>query len=168
MLAIGHGYALACVQLVQRLARELAVAGELAHCVVHIAIARLIGQALVLQRANHAQHLRHVLSGAWLMRWALNAQGIGVLMQRLDHAIGQRPNGFTVVHRTLNDLVINIGDVAHIGNAIATGTQPALDHVKSDHGARMTQMTQVIHGHAAYIHAHMAGFDWRKRFQCTR
>ena len=122
MLAVSHCHALARVQLVQRLARQLAVAGELAHGVVHIAITRLIGQTLGLQSTNHAQHLRHVFGGAWLQRGAFNAQRIGILMQRVDHAISQAADGFAVFHRSLDDLVINIGDVAHIGHLVAGGT----------------------------------------------
>ncbi len=40
LLAAEHGHALAGAQLVERLARELAVAGELAHREVHVAVRR--------------------------------------------------------------------------------------------------------------------------------
>ena len=168
LLAVLHGHAFAGLQFVQRLARQLAIAGELAHGKVHVAIAALVGQALVLQAADHGQHLRHVFGGARLMRGAFDAQGVGVLVQRVDHAVGQRTNGLAVLHGTTDDLVVDIGDVAHIGHAISAGPKPALHHVESDHGARVSQVAQVVHGHAAHIHAHMARFDWRKRFQCTR
>src|SRR5471032_3120738 len=55
-------------QVIERLARQLAVALELAHGVVHVAVVALVGQALVLQRGDHRQHLRHVFRGARLVR----------------------------------------------------------------------------------------------------
>ena len=66
MFAVVHCYALACLQLVQRFTRELAVGWKLAYRKVHIAIAGLVGQTFVLQGTNHRNHLRHVVHGAWL------------------------------------------------------------------------------------------------------
>ena len=168
MLTILHSHTLTGIELVQRLARELAVAGKLAYSKVHIAIACLVSQAFVLQRTNHLEHLRHVFGGTRLKGGALNTQGVGVLVQGIDHAIGQAANGFAVFHGALDDLVVNVRDVAHIGDAIAACAQPALHHVKGDHGTSMAQVAQVINRHAADIHADMSGFKRRKRFQCTR
>ena len=158
VLAIGHSHALPRIQFIQRFARQLAVAGELAHGIVHIAIARLVGQAFLLQSANHAQHLGHVFGGTRLVGGAFNAQRIGILVQRVDHAIGQAADGFTVFHGALDDLVVNIRDIAHIGHTVAAGAQPALHHVERHHGTGVAQMAEVVHGHAAHIHAHMTGF----------
>ena len=168
VLAVLHGHALARIQLIQRLARELAVARKLAHGVVHVAIAGLVGQALVGQLANQRQHLRHVVGGARLVGGALYAQRVGILVQGIDHAVGQTADGFAVVHGALDDFVVDVGDVAHVGHAVAAGAQPALHHIKRHHGAGMAQVAQVVHGHAADVHAHMAGFERGKRFQCTR
>ncbi len=89
-----------------------------------------------------------------------NAQGIGVLVQGLDHAVGQRAYGFAVLDCAPDDLVVNIGDIAHIGHLETTGFEPSLHDVKRNHGARMPQVAEVVHGHAADVHAHMA---WDKR-----
>jgi hypothetical protein len=117
---------------------------------------------------DHAQHLRHVFGGARLQRGALDTQRIRILVQRIDHAIGQAADGLAVFHRTPDDLVVDVGDVAHIGHLVAAGAQPALHHVESHHGARMAQVAEVIDRHAADVHAHMARLERRKRFQCTR
>ena len=167
-LAVLHRHALAGVQLVERLARQPAIARELAHRVVHVATRGLVGQALVLKALDQAQHLRHIFGGARLVRGALYAQRVGVLVQGVDHAIRQAADGLAVLHGAADDLVVNIGDVAHIGHGQTRGAQPALHHVKGNHRARMAQVTQVIHGHAADIHAHMAGFERNKRLQGTR
>ena len=150
------GHALACIELVQRLARELAVAGEFAHRVIHVAVAGAVGQAFLFQRADHAQHLRHIVGGARFVLRALDAQCVGVLVQRVDHAVGQVADGFAVFQRALDDLVVDVGDVADISDTQATGLEPALHHVKGNHRAGMAQVAQVIHRHATHVHAHMA------------
>jgi hypothetical protein len=58
-----------------------------------------------------------------------------------------------------DDLVVDVGDVAHIGHAQAAGLEPALHHIKRHHHARMADVAQVVHRHAADIHAYMAGLD---------
>src|SRR5690606_21494122 len=79
--------------------------------------------------------------------------------KRSDFA--QTPAGF---HGATNDLVINVGDVAYIGDAISGGAQPALDDVEAHQHASVAQMTEIVDSHAAYIHAHMTRFDRTQRF----
>ena len=168
VLAVLHGDTLARLQLIQRLARQLAVTGKLAHRVVHITIACAVSQPLVLQLADDGEHLRHVLGSARFMRGALNTQCIRILMQRFNHAVGQATDGFAILDRPLDDLVFNIGDIAHIGHPVATRTQPALHHIKRNHRARMPQMAQVVHRHTADIHADVSRLHRGKRLQRTR
>ena len=167
-LAVIDGHAFAGLQLVERLARQLAVARKLAHREVHVAGAGLVGQAALLQPVYHAQHLRHIVGGARLEVRALYAQRIRILVQRIDHAVGQLAYGFAVFHRAADDLVFDVGDVAHVGHAQPAGAQPALHDVERHHRARMAQMAEVVDGHAAYIHADVTRLYRRKRFQCTR
>ncbi|MNT20737.1 hypothetical protein D3C72_1560520 [compost metagenome] len=102
------------------------------------------------------------------MRGALDAQRVRILVQRVDHAISQAADGFAILDRALDDLVLNIGDIAHIGHLVASRTQPALHYIKRNHRARMPQMPQVIHGHSADIHADMARLHRGKGLQRTR
>jgi len=168
VLAVQHGHAFSRMQLVEGFARELAVAGKLAHGIVDVPVGHPVSQATFLKLADDAQHLRHVIGGAGLVRGSLDAQRIRVLVQGFDHAVGQGPNGLAVVKGALDDLVVNVGDVAHVGHPKAAGTQPALHHIKRHHGAGMTQVTEVIDRHAADVHAHMTGFERNKRLQRTR
>ena len=115
-LAVVHRHALARAQLIERLAAEAAIGRKLAHRIVHVAIGRTVGQPLVLELADHGQHLGHILGRTGFVGRALDAQGIGILVQGLDHAIGQRTNGFAVFKSAPDDLVINVGDVAHISH----------------------------------------------------
>src|SRR3546814_1081451 len=51
----------------------------------------------------------------------------------LDHAFGQRIVRLTVFPGTVDDLVFDVGDVAHVGQVITAETQPAGHQVESDH-----------------------------------
>ena len=101
------------------------------------------------------------------MRGALNAQRVSVLVQCFNHAVSQRTYGFTVFNGTLDDFVVNIGNVAHVSNGQAPRFQPTLHDIKSHHSACMAQMAQVVHRHTAHIHARMAGNQGGKIFYCT-
>ena len=172
VFAVKHIDALSGAQLVQRFARQLAVACKFAHGVIDVALAasslRLISQSFLLQRTDQGQHLRHELGGTRLVGGALNAQRVGVLVQGHDHAVRQGANGLAVFNRTADDLVVDIGDVAHIGDLQATGFEPALHHVKRHHRPGMAQMAEVINRHPADIHADMPRHKWRKILYCTR
>jgi len=58
-----------------------------------------------------------------------------------------------------DDLVIDVGDIAHVRYAITAGTQITRDHVEKHHHARMAQMTVVVYRHATDIHPHMIRVD---------
>ena len=157
LLAVIDRHALAGTQLVQALARQLAVALELAHGVVHIAIRGAVGQALVFQLADEVEHLTDVLGGAGLVRGRLDAQRGDVLVHGQRHLVGELADGDAALHRTADDLVVDVRDVAHIGHAIAAGLEPALHHVERHHHAGMADMAEVVDGHAAHVHADLTG-----------
>ena len=161
-------HALTGLQLVERLARQLAVAGELAHGVVHVAVGRLVGQALVLQFADDVQHLRHVVGGARVVVRPLHAQGVKVAVHLGNHAVGELPDGFAVFQRAADDLVLDVGDVAHEGDPVAAGAQPPLHDVKRHGRTRMADVAQVVHRDAAHVHAHVTRVNGRKVHQPTR
>ena len=168
LLAVVHGHTLASTQLVQAFARQLAVALELAHGIVHVTIRGAIGQTTLLQAFDQAQHLRHVFGCPRLVRGRLDTQGRDVLVHGLGHLGGQLTNGDAALHRPPDDLVVDVGDVAHVGDRVATGLQPALYHVERHHHAGVTHMTQVIDGHAADIHAHLARHQGHEGLNLTR
>jgi hypothetical protein len=160
--------ALAGAQVVERLARELAVAGEAAHGVVHVTIARLVGQPLFLQQADHRQHLRHVLGGARLVGRTFDAERADVRVHGRSHLVGELANRDTTLDGAADDLVVDVRDVAHIGDLPATGAQPALHDIEGHHHAGVADVAEVVDGHAAHVHAHMAGVDGLEVFERAR
>ncbi|MNQ89270.1 hypothetical protein D3C85_1045720 [compost metagenome] len=78
-----------------------------------------------------------------------------VVVHRGDHALHQGLERLAVLVGAANDLVVDIGDVAHVGEVIAAMAQPARHHVERHHHPGMADMAEVIDGHAADIHAHL-------------
>ena len=168
VLAINHRYPLPSAQVIERFAAEAAVGREFAHRVVDITVGARVGQPLVDQPTDHRQHLRHVVGRARLSQGTLYAQRVRILVQRVDHAVGQGTDGLAIFDRAADDFVIDVGDVAHVAHTQAARLEPALHHVKCHHGTGVSQVAQVVHGHAADIHAHMPGLQGRKRLKGTR
>ncbi len=168
LLRVVRGDAFARAQIFDRLARELAVARELAHRVVHVAVARLIRVAVRFERLDHAEHLRNEVGGARLEVGPRDAERVRVFMHRVDEAVGQRLDRLAVLDCATNDLVVDIGDVAHVGHVVAERAQPALHDVEHDHHARMTDVTIVVHGHPADVHPHDALLQRHESLLVTR
>jgi hypothetical protein len=159
-------HALACAQLVERFARKLAVARETTHRVVHVAACRLIGEFLELELADERSHLPYVLGGARFVVGLLHAEGGAVLVHRADEARRERLDRFFVFLGATDDLVVDIGDVSYVVDAVAARPQPAADHVENDEHARVSEVAIVVDRHAADVHAHFAGSKRDKFLLC--
>ena len=59
----------------------------------------------------------------------------------------------------VQDLVVDIGDVANVRDVVAAGGQPAPDDVESHSTANVPHVRRPLDGGAAYVHAHPTGFD---------
>ena len=94
---------------------------------------------------------------------ALHAQCGRILVHRADETPGELLHGFAVFPGTLDDLVIDVGDVAHIGHVITRVAQPALHDVENNHHPGVPEVAVVIDRHAADVHADFAGLDG---FEC--
>src|SRR5690606_28931691 len=167
-LGRGHRHALAGAQVVERLARELAVAFEAAHGIVDVAVVGTIGQAFFFQAADDVEHLPDILGGARFAVGRLHTQGALVSMHGGDIVFGNLADAAPGFHGPPDDLVVDVGDVAHIVDGQSARAQPALHHVEGHQHARMPQVTVVVHGHAANVHAHLAGPGRLEWFFSTR
>lgn len=152
------------LQVFDLLARQLAIANELADAVIHVAIARRVGIALVDQGLDHLVHAGDMAGGTRLDVRAQHVQTTFVLMHRGDHALDQRLERLAVLVGPADDLVVDVGDVTHIGHVIAALAQPAGDDVEGNHHPGVTDMAEVIDGHAAHVHAHAITFQRLERF----
>ena len=98
----------------------------------------------------------------------LHAQGGGILIHGIDKTIRQLADGFLILDGAPDDFVINISDVAHIGDLKPAGAQPALHHVKDDHDTGVAQVAIVVDGHAAHVETNLTRIDRGKSLLVTR
>ncbi|MNJ70432.1 hypothetical protein D3C77_668920 [compost metagenome] len=80
-------------------------------------------------------------------------------MHLRQHACGQLIAAFAVFCRAADNFVVNVGHIAHIVQRIAEIAQVARYHVESDKGTPVADMTQVIDGYPAHVHAHFTGMN---------
>ncbi len=158
-----HGHALTGPQFIDGLARQCPVTGELPNRKMHIArltllVGILIGIPIGDQSIDHGEHLRHVGSGSGLMRRWQHPQSLGIFLHGLNKPVGQRRDGFVVLNRPGNDLVVNVGDVTDIGDPIACSLKPSTNHVKDHQDPRVTHMAVVVDGHTTDVQADMPRF----------
>jgi endonuclease IV len=71
-----------------------------------------------------------MMGGARLHIRTQNIQRIEIIVHFGNHAIDQRDKAFAVLISTLNDFIVDIGNVAHVLQLIAEKTQVAGNHVK--------------------------------------
>jgi hypothetical protein len=146
-----------CAQVVDFLAGELSVLREFPHRVHDIAVARDVRVALVDQGLRHRDDGVDEFGGARFEVGRLQPESRAVLV----HGGGETPCQIgpilAVGGRALDDLVVDVGDVAHIGDGVAQGSQVALDQVEHREHARVADVDVVVIRHAAHVHADLIG-----------
>jgi hypothetical protein len=69
--------------------------------------------------------------------------------------------------RVANDLVVDVGDVAHVGDLQPERAQPARDDIERHQKACVTDMAQIVDRDAADIHADLPRIDGQKRLDAA-
>ena len=149
--------------LIQRTARQLAVVGLGRDIEQHMTV-RGIGMARRDQLLDDGDHLSDMVGGARADIGRQVAQRRHVFLIDARGLFGQLPNRDAAFGGARVDLVVHVGDVAHIGDmALAIGVaQQAEQHVEHDHGPRIADMGEVVDRGAADIHPHVLRIDGRE------
>jgi len=63
----------------------------------------------------------------------------------------------------MQNLVVDIGDVANKGDIKAGCNQPASQNIEVHSAANMADMRIGLNGRATEINTHLASIDWRER-----
>ena len=138
---------------------KFAIVGKPADPVVDIAIVGGIGVVVVHQDLHHGEDIVHVGSGAGFQIGPQHTKGILVPVHGVDHPVGERRIGFAIVVGAVENLVVDVGNVAHVGDIPAPGSQVAGDHVKRHQYPGVTDMAVVVNGDTADVHANLARLD---------
>src|SRR5438309_7772962 len=151
-------------QIFERFPRELAVTWKLPDREVHVAAFRAISDAPLLQSPDQLQHLLDVVRCARLDIGGLHCEQRRVFVRISYKAFGQSRNGLTSLRSAADDLVVDIGNIAHISQRIAACTQPALYYVERDHHPCMPEMAVVVDRDPAHVHSHPCRIEGNEGF----
>jgi len=91
-----------------------------------------------------------------------------VLVHRGDETAGELRDRFAVLDGALDDLVVDVRDVAHVFHVIAGRTQPARDNVERHHHPCMTDVAVIVDRDPAHVHVDLAGLDGNENLLVTR
>ena len=87
-------------------------------------------------------------------------------MHQGNKTLGQGGEILTIIIGTGDDLVVNIGDIAHIGHLFRTidMAQVTVNDIKHHQHPRMTNMAIVIYRHTTHVHSDTCRIDRNKAF----
>jgi hypothetical protein len=121
-----------------------------------------IGVARRDQRLDHADHLGDVSGRARLDVRRKRSQRRHVVMEHRRGVGGERVDGDAALLGRRHDLVVDVGDVAGIGDARIKPLQQAIEHVEHDNGPRVADMGTVVDRGPAHVHPHVGGIERSK------
>ena len=141
--------------LVERPFRELAVVRHRRHVEQHV-VFRHIGVAAFHQPLDQHLHRLDMLGRARLDRRRQAAERVHVGFEILVGLFRQLADGNAALGRARIDLVVHVGDVAHVSDVLRPVEMPqqAEQHVEHDDRARIADMGEVVDRRPAHIHAH--------------
>ena len=128
------------------LMRQFAIMRPAGHVEVDVAgrIAVLVGHhitvAVVDDLPNKVDHVDHVAGGTRFVGRRLDAERIVCFSELAFVDVGTFPPLLTCGGRLVENLVVDIGDVAHECDLVAETLEPATYHVECDGGADMADM----------------------------
>ena len=139
------------------LASELAVGRPARRVEVDVAraIRRRVGVPCLDEALDDRLHLGDARGGAGLVGGGLDAQR-GVAGRELELVpVGVRPPCF-VSRGGRQDLVVDVGDVAHERHVVAAVVEPAPPQVVDERRAQVADVGTRLHGGSAEVHADLA------------
>ena len=116
-----------------------------------------VGVAVGDQRLDQRLHFLDMLRGARLDRRRQHAQRLDIVVELLGGALGKVADRHAFFRRAGVDLVVDVGDVAHVGDVLCAVhvAQEAEQHVEDHDGTRVADVRVVVDGGPAHVHAHV-------------
>ena len=145
---------------------ELAVLFEFVGAEVHISVDG-VGVALFLQPGNHGDNLVNVLRGQGVDVSGPDVEALGVLLVLLHIPAGNRQVIRALFIGLVDDLVVDVREVLHIGHLIAPVLQIAAEHIKDADGTGVADVNIVVHRRAASIDFQLARLHGHQFFLLT-
>ena len=151
----------ACLQIVQVPFRKLAVPVEFFHLEVDVAV-HVVGHALAHKSLDDSNDLFDIIGGSWLHIRPLYPESAHVVVVGFDVLLRQLLPLHTLLVTPIDDLVVDVGVVAHVGQVVTREPQVTGDDVEGHRCPRVPDMAVVIYSHTAGVHSHLR---WTERFE---
>ena len=152
------------LQLFKVLSAELAVIFKSADIEQHIAIVSNVRMASRDEGFDHGNDIAHVPGYGGFNIWAHQVQRIKVIMHRFGKARRHSINRLIVLIGAIDNLVINISNITHVGHFVTFGAQVTHYDIKGNISARMTNVTVIVNRDPTYIQLHLTWGDGLKDF----
>ncbi len=154
-------------QLIRSAARQAPVRGIAPDREQHMALG-FVGMARDDQRLDQLNHFGHVRGGPRLLIRREVAERLHVSVE-FRRGIGcDCADRLPCLQCPRGDLVLDVGDVAHIGHAREQRPEQPPHHVEHDDRTRVAEMRAVVDGRAAHVHPHMAWVERNEPLPPTR
>ena len=150
--------------------RQGAVGRPRQHVEVDVARAVLggIGVTALDQVVHQHDHLGDVARGARLVRRPPDVEHVVGALERLLVDVGPGPPRDTVLGRLADDLVVDVGDVAHEGDRVAAVLEPPPELVEDEPGPDVADVRRSLDGGPAQVDRRLAGAQRLERAGLAR
>ena len=163
LLALVDFDARARVELFEALLRELAVLWEARHAEVDVAV-RFVCVALFDKLLDDVDDGVDFVRRARVDGRAADAERVGVGVVFGDVFLRELGDGDAHLVRAVYHLVVDVGEVLHVGDFVAHALKVAAEDVEEHEGPRVADVEEVVDGRAADVEAHLAGLDGDEGF----
>ncbi len=149
---------------VQSYPRELAIGREGRDSVVD-RVAGTVGMAALVQRLDQLGHLIDIVGRPGVVLGPLDPQSVEVFEECLDIPVCELPQGQPDLVGTSNRLVVDVGQVHHLGHAPAEELECPSEDVLEEKGPQIPDVGKVINRGTAGIETGMTLLETLERFK---
>ena len=160
-LGVGFGH------VVQALVRQRTVLWPGPGVEVHVAAAvfRRVGMAGIDESADQFDHFGDVAGGTGLIGRGQHADPVVGGSEHLLVLIGVSKPRAALFDGLLQDLVVDVGHIAHQQNIKSPVGQPAAKLVEHDRRAHVADVGRALNGRTAHVDPHLAVTDGNEGFE---
>ena len=115
-----------------------------------------ISMPLVDEGLDHLQHAADLLGCLWMGGSRFYVHVGHIFFALCDVALGNGVCIYPFLDGFLDDLVIHVGEVGNVVDIIAFVLKVTAYGIENDHRSRVSDMDEVVHSRAAYIHLYLS------------
>ena len=151
------------LELVEIAPRQLGVLGIRSDRKIHVPL-RFVGEPALDQRPNERDDLRQVIAHLRRDVRLDQSQRPRIFPELFHEARCQRDRVLAAIAGCIDDLVVDVGEIADVGDLEAAVAQIADDDIESGEGPRIADVDEVVDRGTSHIDAELSRFEWNELF----